>query len=392
MSDMGRRDFMKLGGTMAAASVQAEMSTPVSAAQPDELERLQQAVNFIYDGSYLSPLEYSHLLTQLAKNGKIAPDEYSNGGIVEELERKFATLLGKESAVFMPTGTLANQIALRQLAASHTKVIVQAESHIYNDSGDCAQTLSGLNLIPLAPGQAGFTLEAVQEVVSKARTGRVATQVGVIAIESPVRRTDDTMFGYDEMQRICVFARNAGIKSHLDGARLFVESVHTGIPPARYAEMFDTVYVSLYKCFNAAAGAILAGSKEFTQNLYHVRRMFGAGLPWVWPYAAVALQFVDDFIDEYSAAWQTAETFFQLLAQHQPFRIEKIPNGTHIVKLHVSGHDSKIDLAQFRVKLQQHNIQLPYPQHNWGGFALKINPSMNRISAQDLADTFLAAV
>ncbi len=385
---MGRRDFMKLGGTMAASGIHAGMSAPALAAQADELERLQHAVNFIYDGSYLSPVEYSHLLTQLAENGKIAPDHYSNGGIVEELEHKFAAVLGKESAVFMPTGTLANHIALRQLAGPRTKVIVQAESHIYNDSGDCAQTLSGLNLIPLAPGQAGFTLEAVQAVISKARTGRVATQVGVISIESPVRRMDDTTFGCGEMQRICAFARNAGIARHLDGARLFIESVHTGMTPAQYAEMFDTVYVSLYKCFNAAAGAILAGSKEFTQNLYHVRRMFGAGLPWVWPYAAVALQFVDGFIEEYSAALQTAESVFQLLAQHPSFRVEKIPNGTHIVKLRVSG----TDLDQFRTTLLQHNIQLPSPQHSWGGFALKINPSLNRISAQELADTFLSAV
>jgi threonine aldolase len=386
MSHMGRRDFMKLGGVMAAAGMQAPISTSV--AQTDKLQRLQQAVNFIYDGSYLSPLEYSHLLSQLAEDGKIAPDNYSNGGIVEELEHKFAALLGKESAVFMPTGTRANQIALRQLAGSHTKVIVQAESHIYNDSGDCAQTLSGLNLIPLAPGQAGFSLEAVQEVIAKARTGRVATQVGVIAIESPVRRKDDAMFGYGEMQRICAFARDAGIGLHFDGARIFVESVHTGIPPAQYAALFDTVYVSLYKCFNAAAGAILAGSRAFTQNLYHVRRMFGAGLPWVWPYAAVALQFVDDFIEEYTTALQTAETLFQLLENQRSFRIEKIPNGTHIVKLHVSG----IELDQFRTELQQRNIHLPHAQPSWGGFALKLNPSLNRTSAQELADTFLAAV
>lgn len=388
MSRMGRRDFMKLGSTMAMAGMQVGRSAPASGAETHKLQRLQQAVNFIYDGSYLSPLEYSHLLTQLAEDGKIAPDNYSNGGIVAELEHKFAALLGKESAVFMPTGTLANQIALRQLAGSHTKVIVQAESHIYNDSGDCAQTLSGLNLIPLAPGQAGFSLEAVQEVIAKAESGRVATQVGVIAIESPVRRQDDAMFGYGEMQRVCAFARDAGIGLHLDGARIFVESVHTGIPPAQYAALFDTVYVSLYKCFNAAAGAILAGSRQFTQNLYHVRRMFGAGLAWVWPYAAVALQFVDGFVEEYTAALQKADALCALLERHHSFRVEKIPGGTHIIKLHVSG----TELDRFQTTLQQRNIHLPHAQRSWGGFALKLNPSLNRMSVQDLADTFLAAI
>ena len=385
MSRMGRRDFMKLGA-MAAAGV-ATLPT-ASAEQADTLQRLQQAVNFIYDGSYLTPLEYSHLLSQLATAGKIAPDDYSNGGIVEELEQTFASLLGKEAAVFMPTGTLANHIALRQLAGPRTKVIVQAESHIYNDSGDCAQTLSGLNLIPLAPNQTTFSLEDVQAVVSKTRTGRVATQVGVIAIESPVRRKDDSMFGYPEMRRISAFARQAGIRLHLDGARLFVESAHTGIPPAQYASLFDTVYVSLYKCFNAAAGAILAGSHEFVDGLYHMRRMFGGGLPWVWPYAAVALQFVDGFIEEYMAARQKAEALFRQLETHPAFQLEKIDHGTHIVRLRVSG----ADLDQFRAKLYQANIHLPGAQHDWGGFPLKLNPSLNRRSSQELSQAFFNAL
>lgn len=383
---MSRRDFIKLSGAIAAAGI----ATPQAAAaeQADTLQRLQRAVNFIYDGSYLTPPEYADLLSQLARAGKIDPDDYSNGGIVQELEQLFASLLGKEAAVFMPTGTLANHIALRQLAGQHTKVIVQAESHIYNDSGDCAQTLSGLNLIPLAPNQTGFTLEDVKAAVSKARTGRVATQVGVIAIESPVRRKDDTMFGYNEMRRISTYAREAGIRLHLDGARLFVESAHTGISPAQYASLFDTVYVSLYKCFNAAAGAILVGPHECIDGLYHTRRMFGGGLPGVWPYAAVALQFVESFIEEYSAALQKAETLFQQLEAKPAFRVEKIAHGTHIVKLHVSG----TDLDQLRNKLWQDNIHLPSAQHSWGGFLLKLNPSLNRRSGQELAHAFLNAL
>ncbi len=107
-------------------------------------------MHFTGDGLDLTPLDYSKLLVKLAEEGKIKPDSYSLGGSIEELELKFAKLLGKESAIFMPTGTLANQIAIRSLANGASKVIVQDTSHIYNDSGDCLQTLSNLNLIPLA--------------------------------------------------------------------------------------------------------------------------------------------------------------------------------------------------------------------------------------------------
>ena len=211
MSSMGRREVLKLGGALATGATAAPVIAS-AAAEPDELSRLRQAVNFIYDGSHLSPLEYAHLLSQITASRPLQPDTYSNGGVVEELERAFARWLGTESAVFMPTGTLANQIALRELAGKQRRVLVQAESHIYNDSGDCAQQLSGLNLLPLAPRRVGFTLEEVQDAVRRSRSGRVETDVGVICIESPVRRMDDAVFGYDEMQRIAAYARQEGIR------------------------------------------------------------------------------------------------------------------------------------------------------------------------------------
>lgn len=220
------------------------------------------------------------------------------------------------------------------------------------------------------------------------RTGRVATQVGVISIETPVRRQYDAMFGFDEIQRIAHAARQAGIRLHLDGARLFVEAVHTGISPARYADLFDTVYVSLYKCFNAASGAILAGTKAFTENLYHVRRMFGGGMPQVWPCAAVALHYADSFLDEYQAAWQQAKIMFQHLDAHPAFRVEYIPNGTHVVRLHID----TADLAAFRAKLYQRHIHLPAPLPGQNTLALKINPSLNRASGQAVAKALITAL
>jgi threonine aldolase len=348
---------------------------------------VQQAVNFISDGLQLTPLEYVQVLQRAAESSPIEPDSYSNGGLVQELEITFARLLGKERAVFFPTGTLANHIALRQLAGPHTRVIVQAESHLYNDCGDCAQTLSGLTLIPLAPHRAAFTLEEVQDSVHRGKSGRVATRIGVISIESPVRRQDDVMFGYPEMIRIAHFASQEGIKLHLDGARLFVEALHSGISPAQYASLFDTVYVSLSKCFNAGAGAILAGSTACMDNLYHVRRMFGGSLPQAWPTAAVALQFADGFLDAYRSAWEQAEILFNCLDAHPGFRIERIPNGTHIVRLHVTG----TPLARFRDALRQRQIHLPQTPAGQDYLPLRINPSLNRSSGKDIAQAFIAA-
>mgnify|MGYP006447589679 FL=1 len=110
---------------------------------------MQNAVNFVSDGLGLTPPEFAEVLGHCTETGQVQLDSYALGGMVEQVEQKFADLLGKEQAVFMPTGTMANHIALRELAGAQGKVIVQAESHIYRDIGDGPQTLSGLNLIQI---------------------------------------------------------------------------------------------------------------------------------------------------------------------------------------------------------------------------------------------------
>ncbi len=378
-----RRDFFRTGGLTAAALGTMSFSSPFSSSDKQQLARLHSTVKFTRDGIDMHPLEYSTLLLQLADEGKIPVDHYSRGGVVEQLEEKFASLLGMESAVFMPTGTLANHIAVRKHAALRggRRVIVQADSHLYNDSGDCAETLSGLNLLPLAPGKTSFTLAEVQEAVAVTRQGRVKNRVGVISIESPVRRHHNATFPFEEMKKISQWARNEGIALHLDGARLFNAVAHSGIDAKEYAALFDTVYVSMYKDFNAASGAILAGPEAFTKDLYHTRRMFGGGMPQVWPFAAVALHYADTFLPDYKKAMETANRLIALLSADKRFRIERIPNGTNVFLLHIQG----IDPAKYREAMRKENIELPPPAKDFQGFALKINTTLLRSTPGEIA-------
>src|SRR5262249_4611689 len=117
------------------------------------------------DGLGLSPAAYARLLGEIAETRGIAEDDYSRSGVVVELEARIAALLDKEAAVFMPTGTLANHLALRLLARNGRRVLVQRESHLYNDEGECDQKLSGFNIVPIAPGPAGFTSEDTMDGV-----------------------------------------------------------------------------------------------------------------------------------------------------------------------------------------------------------------------------------
>jgi threonine aldolase len=223
----------------------------------------------------------------------------------------------------------------------------------------------------------------VIDSVNKAKTGRVETRIGVIAIETPVRRKQDRIFVYEKIKPITDYAKNNGIKMHLDGARLFVQSAHTDIEPAKYGALFDTVYTSMYKCFNTPSGAILAGTKQFTESLYHERRMFGGGLPAAWPFAAIALYYADTFMNDYKTAWINGRKFFSLLEKEERFTISELENGTHVVRLDIKG----TDLIRFKESLGKKNIQIHSPVES--GFFLKINPTMNRIQPETLAGLFM---
>jgi len=377
---MQRRKFIEIGSLLAASTQLYTLRGSHHSIMPND--NLIQ-MDFINDGMGLTPKEYTNLLMKLVEEGKVKADNYSNGGIVEELENKFATLLGKESAVFMPTGTLANHIAVRRLANNNRRIIVQEQSHFYNDSGDCAETLSGLNLITTGDNAVDFSVTDVINIANQTKTGRVETRIGVIAIETPVRRKQDRIFTYEKIKPISDYAKSTGIKMHLDGARLFVQSAHTNIEPAKYADLFDTVYTSMYKCFNAPSGAILAGTKQFTESLFHERRMFGGGLPAAWPFAAISLYYADSFITEYKTAWLNAQKFFSILKKEEKFIISELENGTHVVRLDIVGKD----INRFRNSLAKKNIMLHEPIEN--GFYLKINPTINRFQPENLADLFM---
>jgi threonine aldolase len=360
-------------------------------ARPAGTGMQDRAIHFTSDGLALPPVEYARLLARLAEEDGIAADEFSLGGAVARLEQRMAALLGKETAIFMPSGTLANHLAVRLLAQRGRRVLVQRESHLYADTGDCAQELSGLTLVPLAAERASFTLDEVIAEAGRAKAGRVKTPIGAISIESPVRRLSGEVFDHAEMQRITDYARERGIGLHLDGARLFLATPYTGIAPADYAAPFDTVYVSLYKYFNAAGGAVLAGPRHLLDGLYHQRRMFGGGLRQAWPYAAVALYYLDGFAERFAQAATVADTLFRALGKHPAVRVQRSAVSTNVTRLCVCGATA----ASLPERLSARGISIRPPllsAPEGTDFELVTNETILRRPAEQVIADFVAAI
>ncbi len=377
---IGRRSFVESLGTTAAAGWMLPslrgLAASAAVGSPDRVVRMSG------DGVGLAPRDYASLLADLAGRAEIVEDVYLLGGEIDRFEQRCAELLGKERAVFMPSGTLANQLALRALAGGRRRVIVPETSHIYNDTGDASQTLSGLTLMPLAPGQATFTCADVEAVLARTASGRVATDVGAIAVESPVRRLRGQLFDGDEMQRLSSLARERGIGLHLDGARLFIASAYTGTSPAQYAALFDTVYVSLWKCFNSGIGAILAGPRSVLDEMFHARRMFGGNLAAGWPAAVVATHYMDGYLDRLRAAVRISEDFYAAIGSDPPFAVERVPGGTNLARVTVKTDD----FARFAGRLEERGILIP--AGGSGPFTLAVNETWARSSAAELARAF----
>ncbi len=347
------------------------------------------SVHMNRDDLGLTPAEISAELARLTAEQTPTPDVYGLGGVVEEVEAFFARQLGKQRALFMPTGTLANHLAIRKLAGERRRVIVQDVCHIYNDTGDSSQTLSNLTLLPLAPGKATFTWQQVEAVLQQTESGRVAAPVGAMSIESPVRRLSGELFDRAQMLDICKRARQQGIGVHLDGARLYIASAYTGVSPAEYAEPFDTVYVSLWKYFNSLNGAILAGPEDVLDGMFHTRRMFGGALFNAWPFALLARHYANGYLDHMKSAIGVSEQFIRSI-NGAGVRIERIPNGTNVFRLVVPVEQAEL----MRARLEKEGIVLTRPARRGDEavFSLLVNESWNRISAAQLVDQFRAAL
>jgi threonine aldolase len=339
---MDRRDFLRsslsagaVTGLLSGATLfaPAAFAAPKSPQDPD---RINDAV--VLAGDYMPRYNRDIIarVDQLLDQRVKSSDAYLKGGAVGDLEQRFATLLGKEDAAFMPTGTLANQVALRLLCGEHRRALVQQESHVYRDESDAVTTLSNINLLPLAPGRASPSFEEVEAAVTLTEKGAYPLSVGAISLESPVRRADGAMVPYERVSKISALAQSKGIGMHLDGARLLLNSGAEGFSISKYSALFDTVYVSLYKYLGAPYGAILAGTKATIAKARETRHLFGGTIYHGWEPALMALGALDGFEQRFARVRAAGDRLLEKLSAVEGFTIQRVEHGTNIHFLQIA--------------------------------------------------------
>jgi threonine aldolase len=209
-------------------------------------------------------------------------DVYGAGGVVTELEREVAGLLGKPAAVFLPSGTMAQQAALRVHADRRGRrtVAFHPTCHLDLHEDRAYQRLHHLVGRPVGSETRVLTLEDLQDV---------AEPLAALLLELPQREIGGRLPEWNDVLAQAAWARDRGAAVHLDGARLWEASAGYGLAPAEVAAPFDSVYVSFYKGIGALAGCCLVGEADVVAEVAEWRHRHGGTLYALWPYAASAL-------------------------------------------------------------------------------------------------------
>lgn len=215
-------------------------------------------------------------MRQAMAEAEVGDDVFGDDPTVKDLERCTARLLGKAAALFVPSGTMANQVAIRCHTQPGDEMLIDAQAHIYWYEGGGPAALSGVTCRLLHGTRGVFSAADIQAALRPKDVHFPLTRL--LAVENTHNRGGGAIWPLEQLEAVCGMARDAGLLTHLDGARLWNASVATGIPEATYARPFDSVSVCFSKGLGAPVGSALVGSMELVERARRFRKQLGGGM------------------------------------------------------------------------------------------------------------------
>lgn len=263
----------------------------------------------------------------------VGDDQYGEDPTTNRLQARVAELLGKEAALWVPTGTMANQIALRVLTRPGDEVIASRESHAaWHESGGAAAN-AGVQIHEIGGGGVFSTGEMLAAI--KPRTFPIFPNTSLVEIENTHNRAGGVVVPQCEIIRICAAAREHGLATFLDGARLWNASIAGGVPPDELARPFDLVAVAFSKGLGAPGGSVLAGTQALIQSAARQRLRMGGAMRQNGIFAAAAIYGLDHHLARLAEDHANARTFAERLAAGAPVQLQLSSVQTNIVVFHL---------------------------------------------------------
>ncbi len=245
-----------------------------------------------------------------------------------ELCARVAKLLGKEAAVFLPSGTMCNEIAIKVHTNPGDEIICEQSCHIINFETGGPAAISGV-MIRALHGQNGmFSPEQVQSVIRP--NSRYMPKSTLLCVEQTANMGGGAIWPLEKLQAVATVAKKAGLATHMDGARLMNAVTKTGISAASYAEHYDTVWIDFTKGLGAPVGAVLAGSHEFIANAWRLKQQIGGAMRQSGIVASMCLYALDYHVDRLADDHTLAQNLGDQISQLALVK-EVLPVETNIV-------------------------------------------------------------
>jgi threonine aldolase len=263
---------------------------------------------------------------------EVGDDVYSDDPTVNSLEERVAALFGKEAGVFTPTGSLANQLAIRMLVAPGEELIAETNSHIVRAELGAAAVFSGITTRTW-PAKSGLLIAQDALEIARPNSGPYLVSTTAIAVENTHNFGGGTVQPLDEIKALRKGADEIGVALHLDGARIWNAHIASGVALNEYGKYFDTVSVCLSKGLGAPIGSVMLGSKELVAKARVWRKRYGAGMRQVGLLAGAAHYALDNNIARLSQDHRRAKELAVAIADVDKSFVDPALVETNIVGL-----------------------------------------------------------
>ncbi|MBL7851370.1 MAG: aminotransferase class I/II-fold pyridoxal phosphate-dependent enzyme [Cyclobacteriaceae bacterium] len=282
---------------------------------------------------------------------EVGDDVFGEDPSVKKLEEKCARLLGMDVAVYCPSGTMTNQIGIKVLTQPYDEVICYQGAHIYKYEGGGLAGNSNVSVRLLKGDRGRISVEEIAPNINSSDSHYPNTSV--VALENTVVREAGSYYTLSQIESVCTFAKSKGLRTHLDGARLFNALTETGDKPESIGKHFDTVSICLSKGLGAPVGSVLVCKKEHESKARRMRKVFGGGMRQAGYLAAAGIYALDHHIARLKEDHHRARTLGQAIAA-LPFVKSMMPVDTNIVIFELA---SPVTPDRFLGELSTHGVK-----------------------------------
>jgi threonine aldolase len=282
----------------------------------------------------------------------VGDDVFGDDPTVNLLQEKCAALFGHEAALFVPSGTMANQVSIAAHTEPGDEILFEEGAHIFHYEVGAPAVLSGVLTHPIIGRRGVITAEDIKARIRPVDVHCARTRL--VALENTHNRAGGTIFPLSEIKRIHALSREAGLRLHLDGARIWNAHVASGVSLAEYGRCFDSISACFSKGLGCPVGSIVVGSREFIERAHRARKRFGGGMRQVGVLAAAALHALDHHIARMNEDHENARYLATELAGLPGIQIDLDSVQTNMVFMDVAG--SGRSAVQVAADLAEHDV------------------------------------